>query len=95
MPSRSRRASIIEAHDVFDRYHKHQELSAAFEVDNEDKSEPLDTTSEPQKTSEANDHVPIRGRERNASFPQFHKGTYLRVVFYLIYCKLLNSYFMR
>lgn len=94
--ARSRRASVIEAHDVFDRYHKHQELSASFEMDDEDESDPLDATQEPKKTSEAEatEHAPTRGRQSNTSFPQFHKGTYLLVRLYLIYCELLNSYFI-
>lgn len=81
--ARARRSSVMEAHSVFDVYHKHQEISATFEelsveMEAEDAKDDADAKSKSHEIFE-------KGRKSSPSFPQFHKGTYVRVLGLLIF----------
>jgi hypothetical protein len=81
--ARARRSSVMEAHNVFDVYHKHQEIPETFEelsaeMEAEDAKDDADAESESHE-------IPKRGRKPSPSFPQFHKGTYVRVLCLLIF----------
>ncbi|OEU15228.1 aminotransferase, classes I and II superfamily [Fragilariopsis cylindrus CCMP1102] len=69
--ARARRSSVMEAHSVFDVYHKHQEISATFEelsveMEAEDAKDDADAKSKSHEIFE-------KGRKSSPSFPQFHK----------------------
>jgi len=69
--ARARRSSVMEAHSVFDVYHKHQEIPDTFEelsteMEAEDSKDDADAKSESHE-------IPKRGRKPSPSFPQFHK----------------------
>jgi hypothetical protein len=80
--ARARRSSVMEAHNVFDVYHKHQEISAEFEelstqMEAEDATD--DAEAGLQRVSELENHK-VPDRKSKPSFPQFHKGTYFLVL---------------
>jgi hypothetical protein len=84
--ARARRSSVMEAHSVFDVYHKHQEIPPTFEelsseMEAEDAKDDADAGGKPlERLSGSESVIPTRGRKPSPSFPQFHKGTYVRVL---------------
>ena len=71
---RSRRSSVIEAHNVFEKYHRHDlELQSLFEKDNDDE----DSAESGKKTlnlSSSMTQTLTRKTTPDSNFPMFHRG---------------------